>query len=251
MRPQTGSPGSGRRSCSSGSSRRGGLGLRGAIAVALVAIVAGAAPCSAGSLPGLEIVAPNLNVMPGTTGSFDLLLVNNPGAGSFNIAADQFTVSLSGPAGISFTDVSIATDPVAAPYIFVSSGTLQSPFPPLATVSPTSFTALDAEFASPFYRMVNEGDTFGLAHVSYSVDPTTPIGTTDTLTISPSPGNSFIFTDDTGNFITAPVVITNGSITAGPSAVPEPWALTQAATAVLMGLGLILRSRRCRDPGET
>jgi len=245
MRLRRRRPGWSSPSCASGSHARGGCGLLGAIAVSLAAIVAGAVPCSADSIPGLEIVAPNLNVMPGSSGSFDLLLVNNPGAGSFNISADQFLVSLTGPAGISFTDVSIATDPVAAPYIFVSSGTLQPPFPPLATVvSPTSFTALDSEFASPFYRMVNEGDTFGLAHVSYSVASTTPIGTTDTLTISPSPGNTFIFTDPSGNPIPGTVEITNGSITVGPSAVPEPWALPQSATAVLIGLGLGLRRPR-------
>jgi len=115
---------SGRRSCPSGPSRRGGRGLLGAIAVALAAIVGGAAPCSAA---GLMIEAPNLTVTAGSSGSFDLLLKNtNPiGGDSYNINADQFLVSLTGPLGISFTNVTIATDPVAAPYIFLSSGTTQ------------------------------------------------------------------------------------------------------------------------------
>ena len=109
----------------------GGRGVFGVIAVALAAIVGGAVPCFAG---GLVIEAPNLTATPGSSGSFDLLLMNtNPtGGASFDVSSDQFVLSLSGPLGITFTGVSIATDPVAAPYIFVSSGTTQPGGPPLS-----------------------------------------------------------------------------------------------------------------------
>ena len=147
-------------------------------------------------------------------------------------------LSLSGPLGITFTGVSIAT--VAAPYIFVSSGTTQAGGPPLSTDTfpNTQFTGADAEFASPYYyRTVGPGQTFGLADVSYAVSSSTPNGI-DTITIEPSPLS--LLTDVVGNSI--PFGITNGSITVGP-VVPEPWAMTQAATAVLVGLGLVWRRR--------
>ena len=100
----------------------GACGVFRVIAVALAAIVGGAVPCFAG---GLVIEAPNLTATPGSSGSFDLLLVNAnlTGGASYDVAGDQFVLSLSGPLGITFTGVSIATDPVAAPYIFVVSGT--------------------------------------------------------------------------------------------------------------------------------
>ena len=111
---------------------------------ALAAIVWGAVPCSA----GLIIEAPNLTTTPGSSGSFDLLLVNtNPtGGASYNVSSDQFVLSLSGPVGITFTGVTIST---VAPYIFVSSGTLQPGGPPLSadTFPNTTLTGADAEFA--------------------------------------------------------------------------------------------------------
>ena len=197
MKLRTRRPESGRRSCSSGSCWRWVCGLFRVIAVALAAIVGGAVPCSAG---GLVIEAPNLTATPGSSGSFDLLLVNtNPTGGtSYDVSSDQFVLSVSGPLGITFTGVSIATDPVAAPYIFVSSGTTQPGGPPLSTDTfpNTTFTGADAEFASPYYRTVNPGQTFGLAHVSYAVSSSTPKGT-DTITIEPSPLSLLTMVDGT------------------------------------------------------
>ena len=242
MKLRTRRPESGRRSCSSGSCWRWMCGLFRVIAVALAAIVGGAVPCSAG---GLVIEAPNLTATPGSSGSFDLLLMNTnlTGGTSYDVSSDQFVLSLSGPLGIAFTAVSIATDPVAAPYIFVSSGTTQPGGPPLSTDTfpNTQFTGADAEFASPYYRTVNPGQTFGLAHVSYAVSSSTP-GGIDTITIAPSPVS--LLTDLAGNPIS--FGITNGSIAVG-TVVPEPWALTQASTAVLIGLGLVWWRRRGRQ----
>ena len=159
------------------------------------------------------------------------------GAGSFDVSADQFTLSLLGPAGISFTDVSIAT--TDAPYLFVTSGTsFGTPFS-VDSFPNTGFTALDAEFAGSGYRTVNEGDTFGLAHVSYSVSASASAGT---YTIAPSPDSLFY---DVSGMPFSPPDITNGSIRIA-SAIPEPWALTQAATAAFIGLGLVWRHSRGR-----
>jgi hypothetical protein len=238
-------PECGRRSCSSGSCWRWVCGLFRVIAVALAAIGGGAVPCSAG---GLVIEAPSLMAKPGSSGSFDLLLVNTnlTGGASYDVSSDQFVLSLSGPLGITFTGVSIATDPVAAPYIFVSSGTTQPGGPPLSTDTfpNTRFTGADAEFALPGFRIVSPGDTFGLAHVSYAVSSSTPNGI-DTITIAPSPTSLLTMVDGT------PISfgITNGSIgsIAVGTVVPEPWALTQASTAVLIGLGLVWRRRRVRQ----
>jgi len=218
-------------------------GLFRVIAVALAAIVGGAVPCSAG---GLVIEAPNLTATSGSSGSFDLLLMNTnlTGGTSYDVSSDQFVLLLSAPPGITFTGVSIATDPLAAPYIFVSSGTTQPGGPPLSTDTfpNTTFTGADAEFASPYYRTVNPGQTFGLAHVSYAVSSSTPSGT---IAILPSPTS--LLTDLAGTPIS--FGITSGSIAVG-TVVPEPWALTQASTAVLIGLGLVWWRRRGRGWGR-
>jgi len=148
-------------------------------------------------------------------------------------------LSLSGPLGIAFTAVSIATDPVTAPYIFVLSGTTLPGGPPLSTdmFPNTQFTGVDLEFAIPGFRTVNPGDTFGIAHVSDAVSSSTPSGI-DTIAIAPSPVSLLTMVGGTP----IPFGITNGSIAVG-TVIPEPWALTQASIAVLIGLGLVWRRR--------
>ena len=223
--------------CSGGPRRGQRCGVFGLIALAVAALLGGAVPCAAG---GLVIEAPHLTAAPGSSGSFDLLLVNtNPiGGASFAVSSDMFVLSLSGPVHITFTGVSIAT--VAAPYIFVSSGTTQPGGPPLSTDTfpTTRFTGSDSEFARPGYRTVGPGETFGLAHVSYAVSSSTPSGM-DSISIAPSPSTLLTMLDGTP----IPFGISNGSIAVGV-AIPEPWALTQASTAVLIGLGLYWRRWR-------
>ena len=91
----------------------------------------------------------------------------------------------------------------------------------------SQFTASDFEFAAPGFRTVGPGDTFGLAHVSFTVSPTATLGT-DTIAIAS--GTATSLSVENGNAI--PFAISNGSIT-----VPEPCALAQAATAAMIGLG--------------
>ena len=71
----------------------------------------------------LVIQAPNLSVTPGSSGTFDVLLLNTNSSGgdSFNVAGDTIQLSLTGPLDVAFTDVTIGT--TAAPYIYVTSGT--------------------------------------------------------------------------------------------------------------------------------
>ena len=116
------------------------------------------------ALAGLLIEAPSLLATPGSSSSFDLLLVNtNPAGGaSYNVAADSFELSLLGPVAVTFTDVSINT---IVPYIYVVSGTTVPGGLPLSldTFPNTQFTASDAEFGPLGFQTVNPGDTFGLA----------------------------------------------------------------------------------------
>jgi hypothetical protein len=187
-------------------------------------------PCSAG---GLVIQAPNLTATAGSSGTFDVLLLNTNAAGgdSFHVAADSLGLSLSAPVSITFTDVTINT--VAAPYIYVNSGTLNGGGPlSLDSFPNTQFTASDSEFSAPGFRTVNPGDVFGLAHVSYSVSSTTTNGT-DSILIAGGPTTSL--SDENGNSL--PFAVTNGLIAVG-TAIPEPWALTQATIAATIGLGL-------------
>jgi len=204
-----------------------GPGFRLALAAALVlaAALGRDVPCRA----GLLIEAPSLLATPGSSSSFDLLLVNtNPAGGaSYNVAADSFELSLSGPVAVTFTDVSIST--IVAPYIYVPSGTTQGGGPlSLDTFPNTQFTASDSEFAAPGFRTVNPGDVFGLAHVSFTVSPTAGLGA-DTIAIASGAATSL--SDENGNAI--PFAISNGLIGSG---VPEPCALAQAATAAMIGL---------------
>jgi hypothetical protein len=206
-----------------------------ALAMALVLTMAlgPTSPCRAA---GLVIQAPNLVATAGSSGSFDLLLVNtNPAGGtSYDVSADALGLSLSGPLSITFTDVTINTNPVTAPYIYVASATTVPGGLPLSLDSfpNTQFTASDFETASPFFRTVNPGDEFGRAHVSYTVSSTTPNGI-DTIVIASGAATSLSDID----LNPIPFTIGNGSIRAGAAAIPEPSAFLQAATAAVIGLG--------------
>jgi hypothetical protein len=195
--------------------------------VALTVAVGNGVPCRAA---GLVLEAPNLAAAAGSSGSFDVLLVNtNPAGGiSYDIAADSFQLTLSGPLSITFTDVSINT---ITPYIYVTSATTEGGGPlSLDTFPNTQFTASDSEFAASGFRPVDPDTTFGLAHVSYAVSPTSPFGT-DTIAFG---SLATSLSDEAGNAI--PFTISNGSISVVAAVIPEPSALTEAAAAAFIGL---------------
>ena len=137
----------------------------------LIASQGAITPCLAA---GLVIEALNFSVLPGSSGSFDVLLVNTNASGgtSYDVAADSLDISLSGPTGFAITDVNMST---SNNYIFAES--IDANFGlPLATIaSPTSFTSNDAGDVVngyPGYQVVNPGQTYGLAHVDYTTSTT-------------------------------------------------------------------------------
>jgi hypothetical protein len=207
-----------------------------AIVLALAMSLGIASPCRA---DGLVIAAPDLIVTPGSSGSFDVLLVNTNAAGgaSYGVSLDSLELALTGPAGVAFTDVTINT---IVPYIYTVSATTLPGSDPLdfgIAFPNAGFTVADSDGGSPFFQTVNPGDQFGLANVSYSVSPT--FSGSDAITIaSLNVGTSL--SDINGAAI--PFTAINGSIST--SSIPEPSALIQATAAVLIGLGAFWRRRR-------
>ncbi len=220
---------------SPGSRRRTSLGRR---LAGLLLIVLAMNPGFAGTCraAGLVIQAPNLTVAPGSSGSFDMLLIDTDPIGSpaYSVAGDSLELTLTGSADIAFTNVTINT---IVPYIYAVSATTLPESDPLnfgITFPNTSFTVSDSDGGSPFFQTVNPGDKFGLANVSYTVSPT--VSGTDTIS---SLGIGTSLSDTNGN----PIAVTSmdGSIS---TVIPEPSTLIQAATALLIGLGAVWRRRR-------
>jgi hypothetical protein len=201
------------------------------LAALLLAVLGPDASCRA----GLIIAAPNVSAAPGSSGSFDVLIMNSIGSGaSFDVFADTVGLSLSGPSGVTFTGVSI--DTVAASYIYVLSGTTLGVPLSFDTFPNTQFDAFDSEFGPLGFRTISPGETFGLVNVAYTVDPNASAGagtltiTTDTSLSDPT-GANIAFTPQDGVFIV--------------SAVPEP----SAVALLTIGCAAVVAcSARKRSP---
>ena len=170
------------------------------------------------------------SVLPGSSGSFDIALVNTNATGgtSYDVGTDFLDIALSAPAGVTITDVNMST---SASYIFTESVDANYGLP-LATINtpPTSFNSNDAgDIANgyPGYQVVNPGQTYGLAHVDYTVSSTSTGGLVTILFNSLNVGTSL--SDQNGN----PLPFTT------LNSIPEPSALIQGATAALIGLGAL------------
>ncbi len=173
---------------------------------------------------GLLISAPGVTAAPGTSGSFDVTITNTNalGGASFDVASDTVELSLTGPSGVSFTGVSIAT---ADTYIYGANSATNNGFDLSSSTFPgTTFETNDFLF-SLGAQTIGPQQTFGLVHVTYTVDA------------GALPGmGSLTFGSDTSLFdanggpitdFTAP----NGSFTIMTSSVPEPSSL------ILLALG--------------
>ncbi|WP_165230651.1 PEP-CTERM sorting domain-containing protein [Aquisphaera insulae] len=139
-----------------------------ATALVILAFVGLTSPSRA----GLIIEAPRITTTPGQAGSFDILIYSI--GGSYQVSAITIELSLSGLTGVSFTDVSIAT---TTPYLFADPGVTNGGGPfSLDPFPNTAFRASDSEFGSLGYVQIDLGVTFGIAHVSFMVDPGTVLG---------------------------------------------------------------------------
>jgi len=170
---------------------------------------------------GLVIETPTVNVVPGSSGAFDVLLVDNDPTGTpgFHVAFASIELIAPAASGVSFTDISIAT---TAPYLFNPSGTTQGGGPFSFTTFPTNdVLASDGLLTSPYYQLVNPGDQFGLAHVSYTVSAGVP---DQSVVFFVGTGTSL--SDENGNGI---------PFTSMSTTVPEPSSLSLSA----LGMGLL------------
>jgi hypothetical protein len=128
----------------------------------------------------------------------------------------------------------------AAPYIFAQSLDADNGLPFASITTPMSFTSNDAGNpinGYPGYQAVEPGQTYGLAHVEYTVSPNATFGSVDTISINGINTTTSLSDPDQNLILFTPV---NATL----SAVPEPSALIEFATAALIGLGVLGWRRR-------
>jgi hypothetical protein len=186
--------------------------------MALALLLFGAVPARAGTL---DIVVTNTTAAPGTAGQFEVDLVNNSSS-AVTIAGFSVDVFLADITNVSFTAIDTATN---APYIFSITGSLG--FVPALLPQEASGNDL----ATLGGQVVNPGDTWGLAHVRYLVDPAAPLGTVIPVALEVTPvvsGFGTSLSDPTGGAV--PFTTVDGTITVG-TAVPEPASFTMLALA--------------------
>ena len=154
-------------------------------------------------------------------------------------------VLLSNSSVVNFTSIDNGT---TAPYIFSITGS----FGFVSNLLPMEAAGNDIALSGG--QVVNPGDTWGLAHLRYLVDPSAPPGTVVGVMLEPTPvflpppgGTSL--SDPTG----APVQFTsvNGTITITGTAIPEPASVTLlgiSGVILLVGTRLARRGNtQCRD----
>jgi hypothetical protein len=185
----------------------------------------------------LDIVVQSTTALPGTSGQFDIDLVNNSSS-AVTIAAFSVDVLLSDTTFTTFTAIDNGT---TARYIFSITGSL----PPGFGSNLLPMEAAGFDVAATAGQVVNPGETWGLAHVTYLVDAAAPPGTVVNATLQPTPvflpSGGTSLSDPNGNAIAFNMV--NGTITV----VPEPASLGMlgiAGVAVIAGARAARRSRR-------
>ncbi len=201
--------------------RRGPISVIIGTAAAVAALTLFAPVTTRPARAGLIVQALNSTADSGGTGAFDVV-VNDTG-GTFQVAG--FSVELSLPVGSAVSFADVTTDTLAAPYLF---GTLQSPPFTFDSFPTQDFSASDFTLAAPGFITLNPGDIFGLAHVTYSIDPGAPAGP---ITVSLVPAGTSL-SDNEGNPVS--FTMSEGTITIAASTVPEPSSL------VLAGVGAAL-----------
>ena len=128
-----------------------------------------AIPCRAG---GLLIDAPSFAALPGSSGSFNVVLVNDSTQDQ-SIGGVVLYLTLTGSAGNSILFTSATINTVAPSYIFSQSYDFDNGFTlytnPLPDTNLMTFDTGDPVNGYAGFTVLAPGDTFGLANVSYSV----------------------------------------------------------------------------------
>ncbi len=200
-----------------------------AVAAFAIALSMPSAPAQASPV-ALLFEAPTLSATPGSTGSFDILVADK--AVSFDLAGESVELGISGT-GVEFTDTSADT---VTPYIFNPSFDADNASPLDFSGDPypkNDFITSDLSDAPAGFIVINDGDTFGLVNVSYSVDADAALGDR-TLTIE-SIGGGTSTSDENGAVV--PFGTSNGVLTV--VAVPEPASLMLA----ILAAPLVMRRR--------
>jgi hypothetical protein len=200
----------------------------------MAVLLLGVAPARAGSL---DIIVESTTAAPGTVGQFDVVLQNNS-ASAVNIASFSVDVLLSDTTNVNFTGINNAT---ITPYIFSLTGSSPPGF--TGNLLPMEASGMDLSAGA---QVVNPGDTWGLADISYLVDPAAPLGTIVPVALEltpvflpPSGGTSLL--DPTGAPV--PFSMVDGTITVGTASVPEPASVTLLA---ISSLAVVLGNRFAR-----
>lgn len=209
-----------------------------ALAAALI-LVDAAAPARA----GLVVSVLNARAAPGGSGSFDVT-IENTGPEPIPFVAFQFELSVEPTSGVHFTD---ATRDTKATYVFAAA---PGPFP----FSYDNFPNVDLSTwdvynsSSPENPMLGVGETFGLEHVAFSVDPGAPFESVGVSILPYDYGTgdgTLLLFNDSGRF-SLDYTAVNGTIRV---ALPEPSTLL---LAVIGGGLLLFRMARggFRDNGQ-
>jgi hypothetical protein len=207
---------------------------------ALAALALTAAPACAQS--GLFTIGYVVSASPGGTGSFDVLLTAVGGDLSLGgFTAEPFLASPTD--GVTFTAAGFNT---SAPYVFPDSfdqdngltltDEADDPFPN------TDLIASDSDDQIGSAVTIANGETVGLAHVTYQVNAADAPGSAYTVDFNPG-GTSL--SDGTGA-VSYPFTTEPGALTVGPAAAPEPSEWAALGVGGLGVGGLILRARKRR-----
>lgn len=194
---------------------------------AILVLVDGAAPARA----NLVVTVLNAKAAPGDSGAFDVT-IKNTGPAPIPFVSFQLELSVEPNSGIHFID---ATRDTKATYVFAASpGRFPFSYDNFPNVD---LSTSDGYTFMPENPMLAVGETFGLEHVSFSVDPGTPFGShgVSILPYDFDTGNgTLLLFNDSGRFDLDYTAV-NGTIQV---ALPEP------STLFLAGIGgslLLLR----------
>jgi hypothetical protein len=196
----------------------------------LVSLLVQAAPAQAGT--ALVMTVENASVSPGGTGSLDILLANQAAATtSATIAGFSIDLKVAAGSGITFTG---ASDSTASPYIFSwnSMGFLPTVIPP-SEIQANDFAIAGGTLLNP------GGPPVGLAHITFSADPSVSLGVIPVTLVDYQGGTSL--SDTNNNNLSFSIV--NGQITVIASSVPEPSSIALTGMALLL---VLLYTRRDR-----